>query len=537
MPASGSIEKICSICHADVSRIKRIKDSKGNYYCEPCYAARQQTSKHVDDSGPLELKEPLAPTPKASKPATTPCPGCRKPLPAGTVLCVACGYNLRLGKQATTTTLKKSTDWKAWLALVPLELFLAAGAIALFAAVCAAAPLFTTNSNKVCGYALAIILVIILAMGSRKCRRILVDEYGWSETLFRIPILRNFVFLAGLFSAPRVLLTTLRYGAAAAVFAVAGIFLLAVFVRPDHIQLADGSPVSPPSQLSHSADFVTPPAFSSAAQGTERAQLTCDGPDGPRQLWIYRPIGNHAAHSLPCLFIAPAGTAMIYGATLDEEDSEQYASYAKAEFIVVAYSLDGALQNIDGDMLKDAVRSIKSFKASRGGITNALKAIEYVLHNLPEADPGRLYAYGGGSGGSVALCLAAAEPRIGAVCAIGPVTDAADRPNADSDLAKLQPAIPDIHDFVRQVSPTTHVREMKCPVLLYQPGIDILQTRPSVEAYWKALDKAGVEVRYTLGPSDLASIKKEDGPPGIAWLKTLKSNPKPPPTPTPTPPR
>jgi acetyl esterase/lipase len=539
MPASESIGKICLVCHADVSQVKRVKDSKGNYYCEPCYAARKQSAKPADrpapspDSDDLDLAPRAAHTPKSSRSATTPCPGCNKPLPPATVFCVNCGYNLKLGKQAATSLQAaaaptETTDRKSWLALVPLEIFLTVGAIALFAAICIAAPSFTNEVNKVYGVSMAILIAIILSNGSNKCRRILVDEYGWSETLFRIPVIRNFVSFAGLFSAPKTFLITIRYGAAALVFTVVAFFLLAKFARPDPAEHADASPEAPPSQVSNSKEFAAPPTFVSATKRTEVARLACAGPDGgQRQMWIYRLKGNHPARSMPCLLIAPGGTPTIYGATLDEDAADQYKAYARDNFIVVAYSLDGPLEYTEGDEFQAAIRAIKKFQASRGGIANAQQAIDYVLRNLPEVDPGRLYAMGAGSGGAVALCLAAAEPRISAVYAIAPVTDAIDRPDADSDLAKIRAEIPDIRDFVKQVSPTTHVREIKCPVFLYQPGLDILQTRSAVEAYWKALDKAGVEVRYALGPSDLESMKNADPSPGITWLKTHKAAPKP----------
>ena len=67
--------------------------------------------------------------------------------------------------------------------------------------------------------------------------------------------------------------------------------------------------------------------------------------------------------------------------------------------------------------IDEDLKRAEKFKAARGGIANAQQAIDYVLRNLPEVDPNRLYAMGAGSGGSVALCLAAfmGASRIGLI--------------------------------------------------------------------------------------------------------------------------
>jgi dienelactone hydrolase len=226
---------------------------------------------------------------------------------------------------------------------------------------------------------------------------------------------------------------------------------------------------------------------------------------------------------MPCIFMAPGGASVINGATLDDDESELFEAYAKEGFVVVAYSLDGGeVENENADAVRDPVRAIKTFQASRGGIANAQRAMEYVLHNVPEADPQRLYAAGGSAAGSVALCLAAADPRISAVYATAPVTNPGATAQGEGELRKMEASIPDIREFVRQVSPSSHVREMHCPVFVYQPGLDLFGTQASVEAYCKELTAAGVTVTYRLGASDFEAMQKEERYPGLAWLKSLK---------------
>jgi dienelactone hydrolase len=519
MSEQVSLAKICQVCRKDVTRHKRVKDPNGNYCCEACYAARQPGK----EANPSVAR--ASPVPK--KPEASPCPNCQRALAPGAVLCVACGYNLRSGKQVTTSV-KKEVDWKGWLSYVPVEIFLILGGVALFALIGLLAPKFTDSPNKIIGFSLIFIPLIIMGVGSNKCRRILVDEHGWSETLFRIPILRNFVFLGGLFSVPRLLLITLRYGAAAAVCVVAGILMLPMFVHADPDD--HGWDTAGPVQVAHAKEFSTPPVFAKMESGTEVARLTCEAPDqGTRQLWIFRPAGSHAEKSLPCLLVTPGNLRMIFGVSLEYDDPEEYEEYVKQGFVVVVYSLDGIEEGkpdaSEEETFNDAVRAIKAFKASNGGLANAQQALDYVSKNLPEVDPQRLYAFGGGSGGSVALRFAAAEPRISAVYALGPITDVTNRPSDEGDLAKLTEQIPDIRDFVREVSPITHVGKMRTPIFIYQPGLDFLDTKASVEAYCKTLTDAGLNVTYLLGPSDLATLMKEEVPPGITWLKGPKDNP------------
>ena len=33
----GSVQKVCCACNIDVANKKRVKDTQGNYYCQPCY--------------------------------------------------------------------------------------------------------------------------------------------------------------------------------------------------------------------------------------------------------------------------------------------------------------------------------------------------------------------------------------------------------------------------------------------------------------------------------------------------------------------
>lgn len=118
MPAQESVSgKVCVMCHADVSHRPRTKDKRGRYFCRECYAKAVRTLRErkvalprasgapvpppaQDDDGGLllELAEAEA-TGEALEVQTKPCPSCKQPMRADTVLCMACGFNEQTGQK------------------------------------------------------------------------------------------------------------------------------------------------------------------------------------------------------------------------------------------------------------------------------------------------------------------------------------------------------------------------------------------------------------------------------------------------------
>ncbi len=66
----GAVQKICCVCRRDVRQRKRTKDSRGNYYCNPCYEARlvairrelgqSQATVATGNSEPPKIAEPIS---------------------------------------------------------------------------------------------------------------------------------------------------------------------------------------------------------------------------------------------------------------------------------------------------------------------------------------------------------------------------------------------------------------------------------------------------------------------------------------------
>jgi hypothetical protein len=62
---------------------------------------------------------------------------------------------------------------------------------------------------------------------------------------------------------------------------------------------------------------------------------------GTNKIWTYLPERKAEDGSLPCVLVAPAGTALINGMDLSDGDRPEQLPYARAGMVVVAYSLSG----------------------------------------------------------------------------------------------------------------------------------------------------------------------------------------------------
>ena len=44
IPLADAQRKFCSVCHVEISQAKRVKDEEGDYFCIPCWKARDDAS-------------------------------------------------------------------------------------------------------------------------------------------------------------------------------------------------------------------------------------------------------------------------------------------------------------------------------------------------------------------------------------------------------------------------------------------------------------------------------------------------------------
>jgi len=269
--------------------------------------------------------------------------------------------------------------------------------------------------------------------------------------------------------------------------------------------------------------FPDPGPFRSLQPGVQHAAVTLQvAPDQPGRagrLHVYLPSGTHAPRSLPCVFIAPGGMEPFGGCRLGSAGDGEHIPYVKAGFAAVAYEVDGPLPAGDDSTDEEIQKAFRDFQAARAGLVNGHNALEYTLARVPAVNPDRLYAAGHGSAGSLALLLAAHEPRIRGCIAYAPVSDA--KRQLAGRIDELEPILPDLHDFLAEHSLRTHVRELRCPAFLFHArGDRAVPVSASID-FAEHLRRRGkpVTMRIVSGGDHYKSMIAQGIPDGIRWLK------------------
>ena len=203
------------------------------------------------------------------------------------------------------------------------------------------------------------------------------------------------------------------------------------------------------------------------------------------RLLVFLPTKS-AKTKFPCVFVAPSATAPLYGQTIDEETLIywNYINYANAGYAVIAYDIDGYIDQIDRinettlvtQPDKLVIDSLRAYKASDAGVLNAKLAIDYAVARLPQIDPDAMYVAGAGAGGTTSLMVAATDKRIKAAIAYSPTTDV---PKQYSSLVEtISKAVPGYKDFIDRSSPHRNIEKMNKPIFIFH---DDRSTKTSLE--------------------------------------------------------
>ncbi|HEX8559598.1 MAG TPA: prolyl oligopeptidase family serine peptidase [Pyrinomonadaceae bacterium] len=237
------------------------------------------------------------------------------------------------------------------------------------------------------------------------------------------------------------------------------------------------------------------------------------------KLWVYLP-ESAARGKIPCVLIAPAGTRMFHGATLGEGDRPEHLPYARAGFAVVAYELDGPLE--DDASEEEMFQAAELFRRAEAGLLNARAALDYALAKLPQVDASRVYTAGHSSAGTTSLLVAEREPRIAACVAYAPVTDL-EKYFGEVALAELSAAMPDYGEFVKRVSPQAGLRELRRPLFLFHAEDDDMAPIAESAKFAAEVSKHNPAVTFVRAArgGHYDSMLKEGVPKAIAWLKAL----------------
>ncbi|MCM2373096.1 alpha/beta hydrolase family protein [Aporhodopirellula aestuarii] len=254
-----------------------------------------------------------------------------------------------------------------------------------------------------------------------------------------------------------------------------------------------------------------------------------DLPGHTMQMCVFVPPGEHATHSLPCVLIAPAGTPMLHGVTLEENDSydDETLPYAEAGFVVVQYSLDGGLpagsENADEDDMTALIgKAYPAFKASGAGVVNGRNAIEFALASLKMVDPQKISCAGHSSAGSLSLLLAAHDHRIHRCVAYAAAYDLESRMGEMTSNIVVRTIFPGINEFIIETSPMNHVDKLDCPVMIFHARDDSNVPFSDAEAFVSRLKSAGKDVTFETTPTGdhYESMINPGIPTAIEWLKT-----------------
>jgi dienelactone hydrolase len=247
------------------------------------------------------------------------------------------------------------------------------------------------------------------------------------------------------------------------------------------------------------------------------ATLTRDGV--PMRVWHYEPA--KAAKQLPLVIVPPAGSTLFTGMDLGDGDRAEQYPYVRAGFAVASFEIDGNMPNVQKANVAQLVNAARAFRAAQAGTANAKAALDFVLAKTPNIDPERIYIAGHSSAATLALQVAAHEPRIKACASYCGVPDLETR--IDQALPTLDASLPGYSNFIRQVSPKLHPELLTCPVFLFHAQDDSNVPVQQTTDFAALLQTTNPRVTLVLAPrgGHYDSMMREGIPKGIQWLKGL----------------
>ncbi len=233
-------------------------------------------------------------------------------------------------------------------------------------------------------------------------------------------------------------------------------------------------------------------------QGIRVYEVTAKGdpnqPTTSMTAWLYVPDRVNAVKSLPCVVIAPAGTVLLTGIDLADGDRPEHVPYVRAGYAVLAYSLDGPVDNSRPQQINaDLVAACDKFVAANAGLLNADAAIRWMLKSAPEVDPQRLFAAGHSSAGTMALVLCENDARIRACAAFAPRSDVM-RNFPGNQRAAVLATVPNSKAILYDFNPAHHIGAINCPVFLFQARDDDTITSDETSRFARTLSEAGKRV-------------------------------------------
>jgi pimeloyl-ACP methyl ester carboxylesterase len=206
---------------------------------------------------------------------------------------------------------------------------------------------------------------------------------------------------------------------------------------------------------------------------------------------------------------------------LSDRDRFEHLPYVRAGFFVAAYDLSGAVA--DDASGAELAMGVEQFRRTEAGLANARAALDLARAELLPHSIEHVYAVGHSSPGAVALNVAAAERLVDAVVAFAPVTDLHAWVGPEQRNA-LDDALPGFDDYLRGVSPVTHVAALaRKPVFLFVAEDDPLISVGSLQAFLDHMPNPHAQSRLLSVPSGghYTAMMKEGIAAALAWLQDL----------------
>ncbi len=235
----------------------------------------------------------------------------------------------------------------------------------------------------------------------------------------------------------------------------------------------------------------------------------------PMKVWYYRP--EQAKGKLPLVLVPPAGSTLFAGMELAEGDRAEHYPYVHAGFAVGSFEIDGHVPRDAPDAV--ILKGARDFRDAKAGLNNARAALDFLLAKTPDVDADRIFIAGHSSAATLALLVAAHEPRIKGCASYCGVCDV--ETLIAPDLRELERDIPGYRDFIRFSSPKTHVEKLKCPVFLFHAQDDENTPVSESRKFANLLKKTNADV--TLDTSarggHYQAMINAGIPRGIAWMQ------------------
>lgn len=238
------------------------------------------------------------------------------------------------------------------------------------------------------------------------------------------------------------------------------------------------------------------------------------------RVWVYLPHEQVPKSSLPCVFIAPSGSNGLTGKQLTLEDRREHLPYVKAGYAVVAYSLDGELRATGAMNYQTLKKAMEGFKEAKYGLLNLQKAMDFINVQFPEVDSNAWFTAGHSSAGSVALNMAAVEPRIKGAIAYAPVMDQSSRLTPEG-YDQLKSIFPDLTQRLIDCSPRDQMWKIKSPVFLFVSKQDTVISADGLEDDYRTMTKGhiNVEFRRVARGDHYQAMINEGIDAGIDWME------------------